>query len=206
MTYQIKTVSSEQIPARYRASRPRLVQLIGKLFLRAFNWKVEGSLPEISDNQNIILIVGPHTSNWDGVFGFAAILGLDAKIFFFGKHSLFNQPILGRFLSYMGGIPVDKSKPGIGLTDITIENMSKLNGSLLAMSPEGTRAKTERLKSGFLRIAHAVNGKVFLAAFDFGDKRILLDSFLDISDDYERDIAYVKGYYANFVGKCPENY
>ena len=136
MTLKNKTVSSEQIPARYRASRPRLVQLIGKWFLRAFNWKVEGSLPEISDNQNIIIIVGPHTSNWDGVFGFAAILGLDAKISFFGKHSLFHKPILGKFLIYMGGIPVDKSKPGIGLTDVAIDNMSKLNGSLLAISPE----------------------------------------------------------------------
>ena len=53
----------------------------------------------------------------------------------------------------MGGIPVDKSKPGIGLTEVAIENMSKLNGSLLAISPEGTRAKTDKLKSGFLRIA-----------------------------------------------------
>jgi 1-acyl-sn-glycerol-3-phosphate acyltransferase len=193
MTHKNKTVSSEQIPARYRASRPKLVQLIGKWFLRAFNWKVEGSLPEISDNQNIIIIVG-------------AILGLDAKISFFGKHSLFNKPILGKFLIYMGGIPVDKTKPGIGLTDIAIDNMSKLNGSLLAMSPEGTRAKTERLKSGFLRIAHAVQGKVFLAAFDFENKRILLDSFLDISDDHERDIAWVQRYYTNFKGKCPENY
>ena len=135
MTSKNKTVSSEQIPARYRASRPRLVQLIGKWFLRAFNWKVEGSLPEISDNQNIIIIVGPHTSNWDGVFGFAAILGLDAKISFFGKHSLFNKPIFGKFLIYMGGFPVDKPTPGNGLTDIDIDTTSKLNRLVHALAP-----------------------------------------------------------------------
>jgi 1-acyl-sn-glycerol-3-phosphate acyltransferase len=207
MTYKANiTVSSEQIPEKYRAFRPKLVQLLGRYFLNIFNWRVEGSIPAVLDKQNIIIIVGPHTSNWDGIFGFAAILGLDAKITFFGKHSLFKQPILGKFLTYMGGIPVDKNKPGSGLTNIAIQNMSKLNGSLLAMAPEGTRAKTEKLKSGFLRIAHATEGKVFLAAFDFENKKILLDSFFEISGDYERDIAYVREYYTNFQGKYPENY
>ena len=201
-----KSVSRAQIPSKYWASRPKLTQWIGRCFLRVFNWKVEGYLPTVTENQNIIIIAGPHTSNWDGVFGFAAILGLDAKITFFGKHSLFTQPILGRFLTYMGGIPVDKTKPGSGLTDVAIKNMAQLNGSLIVISPEGTRAKTERLKSGFLRIADAVDGKVFLGAFDFSKKRIVLDSFLDRSGDYEQDIAYVRAYYTNFEGKRPENY
>jgi len=201
-----KSVSRTQIPSKYWASRPRFIQWIGRCFLRAFSWKVEGYLPTVTENQNIIIIAGPHTSNWDGIFGFAAILGLDAKITFFGKHSLFTQPILGRFLTYMGGIPVDKTKPGSGLTDVAIKNMAQLNGSLIVISPEGTRAKTERLKSGFLRIADAVDGKVFLGAFDFSKKRIVLDSFLDRSGDYEQDIAYVRAYYTNFEGKRPENY
>lgn len=201
-----KSVSRAQIPSKYWASRPKLTQWIGRCFLRVFNWKVEGYLPTVTENQNIIIIGGPHTSNWDGVFGFAAILGLDAKITFFGKHSLFTQPILGRFLTYMGGIPVDKTKPGSGLTDVAIKNMAQLNGSLIVISPEGTRAKTERLKSGFLRIADAVDGKVFLGAFDFSKKRIVLDSFLDRSGDYEQDLAYVRAYYTNFEGKRPENY
>jgi hypothetical protein len=85
----------------------------------------------------------------------------------------------------MGGIPVDKTKPGLGLTDIAIKNMEKLNGSLIAMSPEGTRAKTEKLKSGFLRIAKAVEGQIFLGAFDFGNKRIYLDKFYYPSGNIE---------------------
>ena len=154
----------------------------------------------------MIIIAGPHTSNWDGVFGFAAILGLDAKITFFGKHSLFNKPILGRFIKYMGGIPVDKTKPGLGLTDIAIKNMEKLNGSLIAMSPEGTRAKTERLKSGFLRIAKAVEGQIFLGAFDFANKRIYLDKFYYPSGNIEKDLLFVRNYFMQFQGKHPENY
>ena len=199
-------VSRKQIPNKYRASRPKIVQWLARWFLRIFGWKVEGVVPPISGNENLILIAGPHTSNWDGVFGFAAILGLDAKITFFGKYTLFNKPILGRFLKYMGGIPVDKSKPGKGLTDVAIENMKKLNGSLIAMSPEGTRAKTEKMKSGFLRIAKAVEGQIFLGAFDFGNKKILLDKFYNPSGNIEKDLAWVREYFMQYQAKRPENY
>ena len=200
------TVSRKQIPSRYRASRPKIIQWIARYFLRVFGWKVDGFVPPVEGNKNLIIIAGPHTSNWDGIFGFAAILGLDAKISFFGKHSLFTKPILGKFLKYMGGIPVDKTKPGSGLTDVAIKNMKKLNGSLIAMAPEGTRAKTEQMNSGFLRIANAVEGQIFLGAFDFGKKRIFLDKFYEPSGDNEKDLEWVRGYFMQYKAKRPENY
>ena len=201
-----KIVSRKQIPFKDRAARPKIVQWLARWFLRTFGWRVEGTIPPILGNKNLILIAGPHTSNWDGIFGFAAILGLDAKITFFGKYTLFNKPILGRFLKYMGGIPVDKSKPGRGLTDVAIENMKKLNGSLIAMSPEGTRAKTEKMRSGFLRIAKAVEGQIFLGAFDFDKKRIVLDKFYNPSGNNEQDLQWVRDYFMQYKAKHPENY
>lgn len=201
-----KIASSTQIPIKYRANRPKIVQWLARGLLKLFRWRVEGTIPSVQGSENLIVIAGPHTSNWDGVFAFAAVLGIDAKISFFGKHTLFKQPILGRFLSYMGGIPVDKTKPGRGLTEIAIKNMSKLNGSLIAMSPEGTRAKTKKFRTGFLRIAKAVKGKVFLASFDFGNKRIFLDTFFDPSGDNDSDLSYVKEYFSQFQAKHPENY
>ena len=203
---QNNIVSRKQIPARYRASRPKIVQWTARCFLRIFGWKVDGFVPPVKGNENLIIIAGPHTSNWDGIFGFAAILGLDAKISFFGKHSLFTKPILGKFLKYMGGIPVDKTKPGSGLTEVAIQNMKKLNGSLIAMAPEGTRAKTEKMKSGFLRIAKAVEGQIFLGAFDFGQKRIFLDKFYEPSGDNEKDLKWVRNYFMQYQAKRPENY
>ena len=201
-----KTASRTQIPFKYRANRPKIVQWLARGLLRAFRWKVEGLIPPVQGSENLIVIAGPHTSNWDGVFAFAAIIGMDAKISFFGKYTLFTTPILGRFLKYMGGIPVDRSKPGLGLTEIAIKNMSKLNGSLIAMSPEGTRAKTEKFKTGFLRIAEAVEGRIFLASFDFGNKRILLDQFFNPSGDNDHDLAFTKEYFTQFQAKHPENY
>jgi 1-acyl-sn-glycerol-3-phosphate acyltransferase len=201
-----KTVSPTQIPQVYRAYRPRFVQFLARLLLKIFGWKVDGTIPEMKENENLVLIAAPHTSNWDGIFGFAAILGLDVKISYFGKYTLFKQPLLGRFLKYMGGIPVNKNKPGSGLVKEAIENIGKLKGTLIAMAPEGTRSKTERWRTGFLRIAKAVDAKIFVAAFDFKTKRIVLDKFFQPSDDMQKDLENLKIYYQQFTGKIPENF
>jgi len=200
------TVSSNQIPQAFRAYRPRIVQFLGRVLLKLFGWRVEGMVPEMKENENLVIIAAPHTSNWDGVFGFAAIIGLDAKISYFGKYTLFDQPFLGRFLKYMGGIPVDKNNPGSGLVKEAINNMERLKGSLIAMAPEGTRSKTEQWRTGFLRIAEAVDAKIFVAAFDFKTKRIVLDKFFQPSDDMQRDLENLKIYYKQFTAKIPENF
>ena len=82
-----KTVSPSQIPQVFRAYRPRFIQFLARLLLKIFGWKVDGSIPEMKENENLVLIAAPHTSNWDGIFGFAAILGLDVKISYFGKYT-----------------------------------------------------------------------------------------------------------------------
>jgi hypothetical protein len=122
------------------------------------------------------------------------------------ENSLFRKPIIGKFLNYMGGIPVDKTKPGSGLTDAAIKNMKKLNGSIIAMSPEGTRAKTEKLRSGFLRIAKAVEGQIFLGSFDFKNKRILLDKFYKPTGNNDVDLKWVRDYFTQFQARHPERY
>ena len=206
MTKKKPTVSVNQIPHAFRAYRPKIVVFMGRLLLKIFGWKVEGMVPEMKKNENLVLIAAPHTSNWDGVFGFAAIIGLDAKISYFGKYTLFDQPILGRFLKYMGGIPVDKNNPGSGLVREAIANMEKLKGSLIAMAPEGTRSKTEQWRTGFLRIAEAVDAKIFVAAFDFNTKRIVLDKFFQPSENMQKDLDNLKAYYTQYGAKRPENF
>ena len=206
MTKRRPAVSVNQIPHAFRAYRPKIVIFMGRLLLKIFGWRVEGAVPEMKENENLVLIAAPHTSNWDGIFGFAAIIGLDAKISYFGKYTLFNQPILGRFLKYMGGIPVDKNNPGSGLVKEAIANMEKLKGSLIAMAPEGTRSKTEQWRTGFLRIAEAVDARIFVAAFDFNTKRIVLDKFFKPSEDTQKDLDNLKAYYTQYGAKRPENF
>ena len=200
----MRSVSNKQIPKAFRAYRPRALQFLGKLVLSVFGWKVKGSISEDFSNQKLVVIVAPHTSNWDGIFGVATVAGLDAKITFIGKHTAFRYG-LGAFLRYMGGIPVDRSKPG-GIIRDAIDQIKKIDGSLIAMSPEGTRSKVKEWKTGFLRIAKELNTKIIPASLDFAKKEILLGKAFVPSGNNEEDIRALKEYYSVFTAKHPEKY
>ena len=149
------SASNKQIPKSFRANRSIFLQWLGRTVLSFFGWKVKGGIEEKHNHKKLVVLIAPHTSNWDGIFGVAALAGLDAKITFIGKHTAFKYG-LGAFLRYMGGIPVDRSRPG-GIIQHAIDQIKEIDGSLIAISPEGTRSKVKEWKTGFLRIAKEIN-------------------------------------------------
>ena len=200
----MKSVSSSQIPKSFRAYRPKALQWLGRTVLSIFGWKVSGSISEAYAGKSLVVIVAPHTSNWDGIFGVATVAGLDARITFIGKHTVFRYG-LGSFLRYMGGIPVDRSKPGAIIQD-ALNQIKDLEGALIAMSPEGTRSKVKEWKTGFLRIAKELNTKIILASIDFSKKEILLGKAFTPSGDNVKDILDLKKYYSSFTPKHPDKF
>ena len=200
----MQSVSPNQIPQSFRANRPNFVQWLGRSLLSFLGWKVLGEIGEEHTNKNLVVIVAPHTSNWDGILGVAAIAGLDARISFIGKDTAFKYG-LGAFLKYMGGIPIDRSNPR-GVINDAIEKIKKMNGTLLGMSPEGTRSKVEAWKTGFLRIAEGIDAKIIPASIDFSTKEILLGKVFVPSGENKKDIRDLQDYYKVFTAKHPEKY
>ena len=198
------SVSNKQIPKSFRANRPKLLQWLGRTVLSIFGWKVKGGIEHEYDNKKLVILIAPHTSNWDGIFGVAAVAGLDARITFIGKHTAFKYG-LGAFLRYMGGIPVDRSKPG-GVIQHAIDQIKGIESSLIAISPEGTRSKVKEWKTGFLRIAKEINAQIVPASLDFAKKEILLGKVFKLSGDNKKDILDLKKYYSVFKPKHPEKY
>mgnify|MGYP001242235115 FL=1 len=200
----MQSVSPNQIPQSFRANRPNFVQWLGRSLLSFLGWKVLGEIGEEHTNKNLVVIVAPHTSNWDGILGVAAIAGLDARISFIGKDAAFKYG-LGAFLKYMGGIPIDRSNPR-GVINDAIEKIKKMNGTLLGMAPEGTRSKVEAWKTGFLRIAEGIDAKIIPASIDFKTKEILLGKVFAPSGDNKKDIRDLQDYYKVFTARHPEKY
>ena len=198
------SVSNKQIPKSFRANRPKLLQWLGRTVLSIFGWKVKGGIEHEYDNKKLVILIAPHTSNWDGIFGVAAVAGLDARITFIGKHTAFKYG-LGAFLRYMGGIPVDRSRPG-GIIQHAIDQIKEIDGSLIAISPEGTRSKVKEWKTGFLRIAKEINAQIVPASLDYSKKEILLGEVFKLSGDNQKDILELKKYYSVFKPKHPEKY
>ena len=105
----------------------------------------------------------------------------------------------------MGGIPVDRTKPG-GIIQDAINQIKDINGTLIGMAPEGTRSKVKEWKTGFLRIAKELNTKIIPASIDFAKKEILLGDVFTPSGNNTKDIMDLKNYYSIFTPKHPENF
>ena len=140
------------VPNIYQAKRSAILHLIAKTFLNLTGWKIVGKLPNV---KRIVVVSAPHTSNWDFIFGMIILFGIDIKAYYLVKKSVF-IPIFKILLSKLGGIPVDRNNPELLVQ--TIADYSKNNeGVLIVVTPEGTRKKVTKWKTGFLRIAKISN-------------------------------------------------
>ncbi len=187
------------VPEHLCAYRPRLVSWIGKFLMKISGWKTKGQLPK---DKRVVLVAGPHTSNWDFVLAMSLILSLDVRIHWVGKHSIFKKGFR-RLLKKMGGIPVNRVNPEALKSEI-YNVTERYKGFMIAISPEGTRKKVDRLKSGFLRIANETNSKIMMVGVDFSDKTVEFGDFFSPSGDVDKDLKFIKDYFGNFTGKRPE--
>ena len=190
----------EQTPEHLRSNRSKISQWIGRTVLKSMGWKVAGSIP---NEKRILIVAAPHTSNWDFVIGMGALLGLNAKIRWIGKHTLF-KPGISWFFRWLGGIPVNRKNPASFIEDVS--NMIKKDrGLMIGVAPEGTRKKINRWKTGFLRIAKTTQSKILFISIDAPSKTIKIASNLFTpTEDKENDLEFVKSYFRNFKGINPD--
>ncbi|NCP63246.1 MAG: acyltransferase [Paraglaciecola sp.] len=172
---------------------------LGQKVLQIMGWKFQGEFP---CHPKMIIAVAPHTSNVDFVIGLAVAFTLRLKITFFGKHSLFVPPF-DRILRYWGGIPVERSKAH-GVVDQMAEEMRNASQMILCLSPEGTRSRVEKWRTGFLYIAHKAQVPVCLVAFDYKKKQIELGPVLEIGDDVQRELNRIYRHFSTVHAKFPE--
>jgi 1-acyl-sn-glycerol-3-phosphate acyltransferase len=167
------------------------------LILRVIGWRFAGQVPNLSKG---VIIVAPHTSNWDFIVGAAAMLALDLKLRFLGKHTLFSG-LLAPMMRALGGIPVDRSRPGGGIVEEMARRFEEADELLLALSPEGTRSSVDRWKTGFHRIARTAGVPIMAVALDYGPREIRFGPLVDPSDDIDRDISVFVDFFSTARGR-----
>lgn len=184
-------------PNAPQVRRNRLTRWIGRSILRAGGWRMVGRFPDIP---KLVLIGAPHSSNWDGVWGFAAkaAMGLDIKVL--GKDSLFKVPVLGAVLRYLGVIPVNRSAAH-GVVEQAAAMIRSADRFWFGLAPEGTRKPVERWKTGFWKIAKAAEVPVLPAYFHYPDKIIGIGEPFQLGDDMNADLARIRAWYRPWQGK-----
>lgn len=163
----------------------------GRTLLRLGGWRMVGAFPDIP---RLVLIGAPHSSNWDGVWGFAAkmAMGVDLKVL--GKDSLFKVPVMAALMRHLGVIPVDR-RAAHGVVEQAARMIRDADKLWYALAPEGTRKVVERWKPGFWRIAKAAGVPVVPAYFHYGKKVIGIGPPFELGDDLDADVSRIRNWY-----------
>jgi 1-acyl-sn-glycerol-3-phosphate acyltransferase len=178
-----------------------LTRTLGRLVLRLMRFRIVGELPPV---RRCVMIAAPHTSNWDFVLGVAAMLALRLRVSWLGKHTIFRFPVAG-LLRFWGGLPIDRGSAE-GVVEAVAQRLRTADQLYLALSPEGTRRKVERWKSGFYRIARAADVPIFMVAFDYQRRQVELGPLFEPTGDFEGDLARLRARFSAEMAYRPENF
>lgn len=170
---------------------------IGRTILRLGGWRMVGEFPDIP---KLVLIAAPHSSNWDGIWGFCAKLALGVDVKVLGKDSLFKVPVMAALLRKLGVIPVDRSAAH-GVVEQMAAMIRGADRLWFALAPEGTRKPVERWKTGFWKIAKAADVPVLPVYFHYPDKTIGVGPSFILGDDMGADLARIRAWYRPWQGK-----
>lgn len=181
----------------------RVIYGLARLGIRASGWRVLGRLP---DNPKFI-IIATHTSNWDFAVALLAMAclthGFSTLHFcWMGKKELFWGP-QGWFLRKTGGIPIDRSASHDVVKD-SIAAFSSFDRIAMIITPEGTRKRGRRWKTGFYYIAQGAGVPILCGFLDYRRKIVGPGFLLSPTGDMVADMCRLRDFYQDMPARYTE--
>ncbi|HEY1077514.1 MAG TPA: lysophospholipid acyltransferase family protein [Fontimonas sp.] len=204
----IDPAAVQHLPERFPQFGPRVPRrgnafsrALGRGLLRLFGWRVVGDPP---DAAHFMVTAAPHTSNLDGLLFLIATFAMGLDLHWIAKHTLF-EGIWGGMLRWMGGVGIDRRRPG-GMVEQVAQQFRSRPNLVLVIAPEGTRARTEQWKSGFYRMAEAAGVPIALGFMDYRSRRVGFGPTLVPSGDFEADLRRMAAFYREVAPRRPERF
>ncbi len=170
---------------------------ISKRLLKLFGWKITGQYPR--HLKKFIVVVMPHTSNWDFPVGLLVRSALKADIKYVAKDSLFRPP-WGKLFRWLGGYPVNRDKRS-RFVDAVIDLFNQKEAFIITLTPEGTRGKVDKLKTGFYYIALGARVPLVLTRMDWGNKEVHFSEPFYPTGDKDADFRFIVDHFKDVRGK-----
>lgn len=164
-------------------------------------WRIVGNAPDLP---KFVLIVAPHTSNWDFFYGAFAYFALCLDSLWLVKESAITGP-LGKLARHFGAAPIDRSNAG-NVVQAYVKEFSLRERMMLIITPEGTRKKVADWKRGFYYIAVGANVPIVPVAFDFRSRRIVFNPPFFPTGDIQSDVEKIKALYCKEMARRPEQF
>ena len=172
------------------------------ILFRLLGWKIINDFPQ--DIKKYVVIAAPHTSWMDFPIAILSRMTLGTMVNFIGKGSLFKGPF-GFLFRLLGGTPVDRSQNN-NLVDSIVHLFNSKEEFRLGLSPEGTRKKVAKWKTGFYYIAKGANVPIVMATLDFGNKQIKISKAYTLTEDMDTDFKHFHAFFSDVKGKNPEQF
>jgi 1-acyl-sn-glycerol-3-phosphate acyltransferase len=202
------TVSRTRKPAVFPTMPPLAPQVkswwrhgFGVILMRLTGWRMAGNMPNIP---KFVLIVAPHTSNWDFFFGALAYFVLRLETVWLVKESAIKGP-WSALARHFGAGPIDRSNAH-NVVHAYIAEFAKRDKMILTITPEGTRKKVADWKRGFYYVAVGANVPIVPVALDFSTRRVVILPPFTPTGQIENDLSHLKGLYHKGMAKHPENF
>ena len=174
---------------------------LSQFILKRMGWKIGNVLPEVP---KCVIVVAPHTSNYDFILGKLAYTAIGRTANFLIKKSWFVFPF-NIFFNSIGGIAVDRDRK-TSITDKLAIEFERRDKFQLALTPEGTRKRVKKWKKGFYFIAMKAQVPIVLVALDYGKKTVsFLDTFYP-TGDFDGDIKIIRSNYNHIEAKHPDQF
>jgi 1-acyl-sn-glycerol-3-phosphate acyltransferase len=171
--------------------------------LTRFGWRVNfAPLP----GRHGVVIVYPHTSNWDFIIGLLEKWVIGIHFRWLGKESLFSGVpgvLLGPFLRAWGGEPVERAA-STGAIERLAQRIQSADSYWLVLTPEGMRKYRQHWRSGFYHVALTAKVPLGIARIDYGTREVRLVDYVMLSGDIEADLTRIRTAYHGCRGLKPE--
>ena len=109
----------------------------------------------------------------------------------------------GHVVRDLGGVPVDRSEAR-DIVRTMVAEFERRDRFILTIAPEGSRASSDRWKTGFYNIALAAEVPIVFVSIDYPSRQITVGPTLFPSGDYEADMKGAAIFYGMANGKHPE--
>jgi 1-acyl-sn-glycerol-3-phosphate acyltransferase len=149
------------------------------------------------------MIAAPHTSNWDLVIMLACAWTYGCSFNWLGKKEIFRMWLLGPFLRWTGGVPIDRGASQDTVAQ-AVKAFREADRMHLAVSPEGTRSHRHHWRSGFYHIALGAGVPIAFGFIDYATRRAGYGPTLVPTGDVRADMDAVRAFYAPIKGKYPD--
>ena len=171
-----------------------------KFLLKILGWSVKGSFPDVDRS---VIVAAPHTSYWDGFYGFLALGVLKIPFFILADTTLFHFPMT-ILMKIIHAVPVNvKGKDAIHDSVRHLRSEKKMH---MVICPEGQLAPTDKWNPGFYHIARLAEVPVIVCSLDYRKKEVAVKRMISDLSDQLQVFEALKEEYSGTVAAYPEKF